>query len=123
MPPETRRTTCNRDCPDACSILATVEDGAVTAVRGDPSHPVTKGFLCYRTSHFPERMRGGERLKTALWRRNGTLEPIATAEALRRLATYLVRIRAESGPAAIFHYRSGGSLGLLKMLADRFFER
>ena len=33
------------------------------------------------------------------------------------------RIRAESGPAAIFHYRSGGSLGLLKHLTDYFFER
>jgi hypothetical protein len=36
---ETRKTTCNRDCPDACSIVATVEDGRVTALAGDPSAP------------------------------------------------------------------------------------
>src|SRR4051812_1943055 len=87
---EQRRTTCNRDCPDACSIIATVEStgssgdagagdagdaggharsdaggdaggagGAstahgwrVTRLAGDPDHPVTRGFLCYRTNHF-----------------------------------------------------------------------
>src|SRR6185436_14131484 len=34
----------------------------------------------------------------------------------------LQRIKQESGPAAIFHYRSGGSLGHLKLLTERFFE-
>lgn len=34
--PETIRTTCNRDCPDACSILVEVEDGRAVRLRGDP---------------------------------------------------------------------------------------
>ena len=38
---ELRRTLCNRDCPDACSIVATVEDGRVTRLQGDPDHPVS----------------------------------------------------------------------------------
>src|SRR5262249_24726034 len=42
---------------------------------------------------------------------------------LDRAAARLTAIRRESGPAAIFHYRSGGSLGLLKHLTDFFFER
>ncbi len=29
-----QRTACNRDCPDACEILATVEEGRVTHLRG-----------------------------------------------------------------------------------------
>ena len=45
------------------------------------------------------------------------------AEALDVAAEKLASIRAESGPDAIFHYRSGGSLGLLKLVADRFFEQ
>ena len=32
------KTTCNRDCPDACSIVATVEDGRITQLAGDPDH-------------------------------------------------------------------------------------
>lgn len=46
------KTTCNRDCPDACSIVATVEEGRITRIAGDPEHPITQGFLCYRTNHF-----------------------------------------------------------------------
>src|SRR5450755_3029938 len=92
---ETRKTTCNRDCPDACSIVATVEDGRIVRLAGDPDHPVTRGFLCWRTNHFLPVHHAAERLGA---------------------------IRRESGPAAIFHYRSGGSLGMLKMLSDWFFE-
>ena len=49
---EIKKTVCNRDCPDVCGIVATVEDGRVTRIAGDPDHPVTHGFLCYRTQHF-----------------------------------------------------------------------
>ena len=44
--PEVLHTACNRDCPDACGIVARVEDGRVLALGGDPDHPVTRGFLC-----------------------------------------------------------------------------
>jgi anaerobic selenocysteine-containing dehydrogenase len=121
---EVRRTTCNRDCPDACSILATVQDGRVTRLAGDPEHPVTRGFLCYRTSHFLPTQYSPDRLLSPMLRRpNGDFSPIGWDEALDLCATRLRRIREESGPAAIFHYRSGGSLGLLKHLTDYFFEK
>lgn len=120
---ELRKTTCNRDCPDACSIVATVEDGRVTRLQGDPDHPITKGFLCYRTSHLLESAYHRERLTTPLYRRNGELHPIGWDQALDIAAERLTSIRSESGPAAIFHYRSGGSLGLLKSLSDFFFEQ
>jgi anaerobic selenocysteine-containing dehydrogenase len=119
---ETRKTTCNRDCPDACSIVATVEDGRVTALAGDPEHPITKGFLCYRTSHFLLQQDGPDRITRPLLRRGDDFVPIGWEEALDLAAEKLLAIRAESGPAAIFHYKSGGSLGLLKHLCDAFFE-
>ena len=40
------KTTCPRDCYDACGILIYREDGAITKVLGDPDHPVAKGKLC-----------------------------------------------------------------------------
>ncbi|MBX3462752.1 MAG: molybdopterin-dependent oxidoreductase [Planctomycetes bacterium] len=123
MPPATHRTTCSRDCPDACGILADVQDGVVTGLRGDPDHPVTRGFLCFRTSRFLEIQNGAERLRQPLVRRGGRLEPATWDEALDRIATKLLSIRAESGPAAILHYRSGGSLGILKHLVDLFFDQ
>jgi anaerobic selenocysteine-containing dehydrogenase len=117
------KTVCNRDCPDACGIVATVENGEVTRIAGDKEHPVTKGFLCYRTSQFLETQRSKERLTTPLLRKNGELEPVGWDEALDFAAGALERIKRESGPAAIFHYRSGGSLGHLKLLTERFFEQ
>jgi len=120
---ELHKTTCNRDCPDACSIVATVEDGRVVRLQGDPDHPVTRGFLCYRTSHLLESDYYKDRLTTPLLRKDGELVPIGWDEALDIAAERLTAIRRESGPTAIFHYRSGGSLGLLKSLTDHFFER
>lgn len=123
--PELRKTTCNRDCPDACSIVATVEDGKVVRLGGDPEHPITRGFLCYRTSHFLEQQYSPQRLTAPLLRDPGTgrLEEVSWERALDFAAAELLRIRAESGPSAIFHYRSGGTLGLLGSVADLFFEK
>jgi len=120
---ELRKTICNRDCPDACSIVATVEDGKVTRIRGDKDHPVTRGFLCYRTSLFLSTQYSRNRLTAPLLRTNGRFKPVSWEEALDLAAERLTSIRRESGPAAIFHYRSGGSLGLLKHLSDYFFEQ
>ncbi len=120
---EKRTTTCNRDCPDACRIVATWEDGKVVQLEGDRDHAITRGFLCYRTSHFLRLQYGSERLTRPLLRINGDLREVSWEHALDFLAERLVAIRAESGPAAIFHYRSGGSLGLLTHLTDYFFER
>jgi len=122
MATETLRTVCNRDCPDACGLIATVENGKLVALGGDPGHPVTKGFLCQRTSQYPATQNSPDRLTTPLLRKNGRLEPVSWEEALGFVAERLLAIRRESGPAAILHYRSGGSLGLLKSVVDYFWE-
>ena len=81
---ELRKTTCNRDCPDTCRIVATVEDGRVTHLAGDPDHPVTRGFLCYRTSHFLQTQYSPQRLVSPLLRepRSGQLVPVSWTQAL-----------------------------------------
>jgi len=119
----TAKTICNRDCPDACSIIATLEDGRVTRLAGDPDHPVTQGFLCHRTSQFLSTQYSPERLTTPLLRKDGALVPVSWGEALDTAAARLSAIRAEHGPAAIFHYRSGGTLGVLAAVVEYFFER
>ncbi len=91
---------------------------------GDPAHPVTKGFLCWRTNHFLPVQYSPERLTRPLLRGDdGVHRPISWNDALDLAAARLTAIRAESGPAAIFHYRSGGTLGMLTSLTDFFFER
>lgn len=119
---ERRITACNRDCPDACGIVATIEGGRITRLSGDPSHPVTRGFLCHRTSRFLERQYAPDRLTSPLRRRGDSFEPVSWEEALDDIAGRLLAIRAESGPAAILDYRCGGSMGILKGVIDYFFE-
>lgn len=123
MAEETLRTTCNRDCPDACGVIATVEHGKVTGLRGDPAHPVTQGFLCYRTSKYPELVESELRIREPMVRKGGNLVPASWDEALDLVARKLLEVRQQSGPAAILHYRSGGSLGILKHLTDLFFDQ
>ncbi|MFT5323965.1 MAG: anaerobic selenocysteine-containing dehydrogenase [Planctomycetaceae bacterium] len=119
----TVRTACNRDCGDACSIVATVENDRVTKIAGDPDHPITKGFLCHRTSRFLERQYSPDRLTTPLVRNGANFEPASWDSVLKRIAESMIRFRAESGPASIMHYRCGGSMGMMKLVTDYFFER
>ncbi len=117
------KTSCTRDCPDACGIIATVEDGRITKISGDPDHPVTRGYLCYRTNRFLERQYDPERLKAPLFRDGSIFKQVGWNVALRRIAETMLRIRKESGAAAIMSYRCGGSLGLMKHVNEYFFER
>ena len=40
---EVLKTTCPRDCYDACGIVAIKRDGAITRVLGDPGPPREPG--------------------------------------------------------------------------------
>jgi anaerobic selenocysteine-containing dehydrogenase len=117
------KTMCNRDCPDACGMVATVEDGRVTRIEGDPDHPVTQGYLCYRTNRFLARHYDPRRITSPLLREGAGFTPISWERAIETIASKLEHVLAESGPAAVFHYRSGGSLGLMKHVTDYFFEK
>ncbi len=115
----THFTTCNRDCPDACTLEVTVEDGRATKLKGARHDPVTKGFLCERTSRFLDRQYADDRITTPLLRG----EPIGWDQALDLVAEKLCHYRDTYGPESILNYRSGGSLGILKQLTDYFFEQ
>lgn len=120
-----KKTACPRDCPDACGLIATIEDGRVVRLQGDPDHPVTQGFICSRTSRFPDRQNSPERLLKPLLRQHkgGPLQPIDWPQALDLLADKLQTFRDESGPASILQYRCGGSLGIMKHVGDYFFQK
>ena len=120
-----KKTACPRDCPDACGLIVTIEHGRVVRLQGDPDHPITQGFICHRTSRFPDRQYSRERLTKPLLRRRkgGDLEEIAWADALDLVAEKLLKFRGDSGAASIIHHRCGGSLGIMKHVGDHFFEK
>ena len=53
---------CPHDCPDACGVLISIEDGRATKIQGDPSHPVTRGFLCAKVAKYLDRVYSPERV-------------------------------------------------------------
>src|ERR1700752_494245 len=53
---------CPHDCPDACGVLITVEDGRATRIQGDPEHPVTRGFLCAKVAKYLDRGHSPDRV-------------------------------------------------------------
>ena len=55
-------TACPHDCPDACSVLVTIEDGRATKIAGNPDHPVTRGFLCGKVAKYLDRVYSPDRL-------------------------------------------------------------
>src|SRR5579863_6643827 len=53
---------CPHDCPDACGVLITVDDGRATRIQGDPDHPVTRGFLCAKVAKYLDRVYSPDRV-------------------------------------------------------------
>src|ERR1019366_8272018 len=114
---EIRHSVCALDCPDCCSLVLTVQDGHATRLRGNPEHPVTRGFLCGKVAQYLEREYHPERLLYPRRRVGakgaGRFERIAWDEALDTIAGRLRAVADEFGSEAILPYSYGGSMGLL----------
>jgi len=121
---------CPHDCPDACGVLITVEDGRATKIQGDPAHPVTRGFLCAKVAKYLDRVYSPDRVLYPA-RRAGAKGPGARWEriswdtALDEICERLRRISREFGSEAILPYSYGGTLGVLNggSLDRAFFHR
>jgi anaerobic selenocysteine-containing dehydrogenase len=104
MPATTHHTFC-RFCHANCAMLAEVEDGRVTSVRGDPEDPVFGGYTCVKGRQLVEAHYSPERLTSCQVRdADGAYEPIATEAALDLVAEKLRKIIDEHGPHAVAIY-------------------
>jgi anaerobic selenocysteine-containing dehydrogenase len=116
------RTTCTRDCPDMCAVVAHVENGRVVKLEGDAAHPLTRGFLCKKTYQYPSRVYSSNRILHPLQRTKGGWRRITWDEAFDTLAVWLTTLQAQDESLAVLSYQSAGSMGLLKALNQRFFN-
>jgi anaerobic selenocysteine-containing dehydrogenase len=127
--PETRHSVCALDCPDCCSLTLTVEDGRATRLRGDATHPITRGFLCGKVAQYLEREYSPARLlypqRRVGAKGEGRFERISWDEALDTIAARLSAIGADFGPESILPYSYAGTMGLLngEGMDRRFFHR
>ena len=110
-------TVCPLDCPDACSLEITVEQGKIVAIDGSKTHAVTDGYICGKVRRFGERVYGDARLLHPLVREgergDARFRTVSWDEALGTVAARMVAIREEWGADAILPFSYGGSNGLL----------
>ncbi len=131
---------CTHDCPDSCGVLVTVDTltGRATKVQGDPSHPVTRGFLCGKVARYLDRVYSPERLLYPMRRKAGVpkgplekgreaeaFERISWDEALGIVAAKLKTAAEEFGPESVLPYSYAGTIGQLGYgsMDRRFFHR
>jgi anaerobic selenocysteine-containing dehydrogenase len=131
---------CSHDCPDSCGVLVTVDQASGRAVKlqGDPSHPVTRGFLCGKVAKYLDRVYSPDRLLYPMRRKAGVaMGPLAQGreaqafvriswdEALDEIAARLTKITAEFGPESVLPYSYAGTIGQLGYgsMDRRFFYR
>ena len=125
---------CPHDCPDACGVLITVQDGRATKIQGDSAHPVTRGFLCAKVTKYLDRVYSPDRVlypmrrvvaKGEGHRNEQDFVRISWDEALDEIASRLQAIASEYGPESILPYSYGGTLGVLNggSMDRRFFHR
>ena len=139
---------CPHDCPDACGVLITIEDGRATKIQGDPQHPVTRGFLCAKVAKYLDRVYSPERVLYPMRRvvakgpatqrsfappdrvkdpvpHDQIWQRISWDEALDEITSRFRAIAAEFGSEAILPYSYGGTLGTLNSASmdRRFFHR
>jgi len=137
---------CPHDCPDACGVLITVQDGRATKIQGDPEHPVTRGFLCAKVAKYLDRVYSPDRVlypmrrvaakgptagaagrgsratpagSTQVWQR------ISWDEALDEISSRFRGVARDFGSESILPYSFGGTLGALNggSMDRRFFHR
>jgi formate dehydrogenase major subunit len=61
-------------CAVGCGIKASVVDGKVVAIQGDPEHPINRGTLCSKAQAYIQVLDHPKRLTKVLYRGPGTAE-------------------------------------------------
>lgn len=123
---------CPHDCPDTCSMLVTRDDasGRAVALRGDPTHPITRGHLCNKVNHYLDLVYNDKRVLYP-HRRVGPKGPGARFEriswdaALAVVTDNFKRIITDYGSEAVQPFNYSGTLGQIGYwtLDNRFWNK
>lgn len=115
------KTTCARDCYDACGISVHTRDGAITKVLGDPDHAVARGKLCGKCAiAYNGAWRDPALRLTAPLRRTGEkgagqFVEISWDEALAETAGRLRGLIDDDQAHTILHTHYTGTVGLINI--------
>ncbi|ODS33153.1 MAG: molybdopterin oxidoreductase, molybdopterin-containing subunit [Candidatus Scalindua rubra] len=119
--------TCPRDCYDTCAMITTVEEGKAIKLQGNPRHPITQGFLCWKIQNALKFVYSPQRLKHPLKRvgKKGSdnFREITWEEAYKEIAHQIEDVQTKYGAGAILPFHYFGHMGLLnKQFSQRIFN-
>ncbi len=123
------RGVCPHDCPDTCGVVTEVQDGRAVGFRGDPEHPVTRGWLCAKVRPYLDHVYHPDRLTHPLRRvgpkGSGQWRRVSWDDAIGEIAERWKAIIRASGAEAIQPYSYSGTLGLVQnvVCAARLWNR
>lgn len=120
MPPtQVIRTTCPRDCYDACGIAVAKRADGKIKVLGDPDHPVSRGALCgkcaiaYNGAWLDPKIRLTRPLRRVGAKGEARFEPVTWEHAIGEIAARLKTTVTEHGAASIWHSHYTGTCSLI----------
>lgn len=122
-------TACPLDCPDSCSLDATVAGGRLVKLEGSRRNPVTAGYICSKVRNFGRHLYGPERLLQPAVRvgpkGSGQFRPVSWDQAYTLAAEKIRDTVARFGAPAVLPFNYGGSNGMLSdgMMDARLFRR
>jgi anaerobic selenocysteine-containing dehydrogenase len=92
-------------CLGNCGVVYEVENNKIISVKGDPQHPLTRGYICPKGRAVEEARTSPDRLRHPLKRMGGKGEgkwtQISWDEATDEIAAKLGEIKEKHGPEAI----------------------
>ena len=121
------KTTCPRDCYDACGMSVRVRNGVIQNVMGDRAHHVSQGKLCgkcaiaYNGVFRDAKARLSVPLRRTGKKGAGQFEPVSWDAALADIAARLKKI---SDSRTVYHTHYTGTLSMIAGgFPGRFFSR
>ena len=122
---EKRVTCCG--CVQQCGLRVSVLDGHVTAVRGDPAHPASQGYVCPKATDAPGILYHPDRVhrprKRVGPRGAGQWQEISWDQAITEIAAHIAAITAGHGAESLaYSYGTfrGGDWGIGERFLNRF---
>jgi anaerobic selenocysteine-containing dehydrogenase len=110
-------SVCPLDCPDACSLLITLDGNKMVKLSGS-DHPMTRGFACVKMAKYPLRQEHADRLLVPQRRvgpkGEGRFEPISWDLALDEIASRLKANIAAFGEQSVLPYSYAGTMGIIE---------
>lgn len=105
MPHTTTHPAICRICSAHCGVLATVTDGRLTKVAGDPDNPLFKGYTCAKGRALPAIHNNPQRLLVSQKRAaDGTYAAVEAGQAMDEIAAKLTALIEEHGPRSVALY-------------------